>query len=431
MSLKRILIKNSLLNVASYLYLIITSFVSIPIILSSLGNNIYGILILFTSLVPIISTIDFGLSSASIRWLSLPIVDKNKQKKVWQTSFWLFLVSAFLIAIVSIFILLYILKTLPALASMDNHRYLTMTFILSAILFINHLNSHFLSLPQAKQRFDIYNIRTFLVGTGNTLGTALVAYLSHSLIIILIFQFGVHFLNAIIFFFWNKRQFTSHFWPQLDLKVAKELIHFGMRNFTGKLANQIRAQFGTYILGGMLSATAVTAFNIPQNIIIKGAGGVSQLTLAFFPMSTSLTTKKRIYQLVRLIIGLEILILFLGLLQIFFVYTIGESFLLWWLKDIDLVKMAYPVLRVLSFFFLLTTLTTIPSSVLDAINYPQIPSLFATLNAIITISLMLVFTPYLGILGPSYAIVISSTILVPTFLTVFSVILTRSPVWKI
>lgn len=425
MSLKKTLLKNTSYNVASYIVLLLASFFSVPIILSNLGKEGYGVLVLLTSIAPLMSVLDLGLSSAVVRFMSLPDTSYKERIKIWQTSFFLFTVFASIVLVISLIGFFTLIKPWPALSSIDSLSFTYIAILISITLFVNHINIHFMTLPQANQRFDIYNTRTILVGLSNTLGSALLSYIYPSLIAILLFQLIFHFLALISLFFYTYKEFKEDFLPKFYLETAKILLNFGLKNFLGKVANQAESQFSKYSLGSLLSASSVAIFGIPQKLVIYAAGGFSQLTLAFFPMSASLLKKERIGKLLKLIILLQGLALITGVLGVGTIYLFGFDFLLWWLKDPQLVILAFPVFKILSWFFLLTILTPIPSSVLDSINSPQIPSFFAILTAVITITLIFLLTPDYGVLGPAYAAVASSSITVPSFLIVFVVKFSR------
>lgn len=425
MSLKKTLLKNTSYNVASYIVLLLASFFSVPIILSNLGKEGYGVLVLLTSIAPLMSVLDLGLSSAVVRFMSIPDIGYKERAKIWQTSFFLFILFASVIFAFSLIVFFNFIKPWPALSSIDSFSFAYIAFLISVTLFINHINIHFMTLPQVNQRFDIYNTRTILVGLSNTLGSALLSFIYPSLVAILLFQLIFHLLALISLLFYVYREFKLDLLPKFHLKTAKLLLNFGLKNFLGKVANQAESQFSKYSLGSLLSASSVAIFGIPQKLVIYAAGGFSQLTLAFFPMSASLLKKERIGKLLKLIILLQGLALVTGILGVATIYLFGLDFLLWWLKDPQLVISAFPVFKILSWFFLLTILTPIPSSVLDSINSPQTPSFFAILTAIITITLIFLLTPDYGVLGPAYAAVASSSITVPSFLIVFMVKFSR------
>ncbi len=430
MSIKKTLIKNSSYNLVSYAYLAIASLISIPIILNSLGGELYGSYILFNGIVLVAATFDLGLSQATIRWLSLPKINQVTRVNTWKTSLFFFYILATLLSLITFILLRFFLIDLPAFTPINSDQYSLATIIASGIVLINHLNIAFLTIPQAHQRFDIYNTRTIIVGTANTLITAWLSTKTDNIAVLLGLQLVFHLSAFITLLGYSRHQLGANpLIPKLHKQISKELLGFGGKNFVTNIANQIRVQFSNFILGGLIGPIAVTAFSIPQNLIIKAAGAISQVTLAFFPLSTSLTSPERFPKLKRLIIQLQIIIFLLGIIQVFVVYQFGYQILIIWLNNPEIVAQAYPVLKVLSWFFLLTILTPIPTAVFESLNKPQIPAITASLNTVFTIGLIYILTSQYSHADPSimpaYANLISSLILVPALLIALAKSLTK------
>ena len=152
---------------------------------------------------------------------------------------------------------------------------------------------------------------------------------------------------------------------------------------------------------------------------MKGAGVVSQVATVIFPTSTSLLTKERHPKLKKLIWAVEGLTLVFGLVGVIGIYAFGNQFLLWWLKEEEVVRLAVPILKTLSFYFLLTSLTPIPGVILIGLNYPQIPSFFSVLTTVIEIVLLFYLVPTYHAAGAATAILVTTLITVPLFLLVF------------
>ena len=420
MGIKRTLIKNSFFNLGSYAYLLLMAFFSIPIILRSLGADVFGLYILVTSIVPLVSVLDLGLSSAVVREMSLPDIKKQDYINVWRSSFMLYLASGFLIAL-GVFIFLSIIPNYWSIFRLIDPKTLTyLSAIIPLTVLFNHVNTHLLNLPQARQRFEIYNLKTIIVGTGNTIITALVSLWTRNLSDLFLVQLIFHLVTFTLLVFYAKGIFPGwEFFPGLTRKTVSQLVRFGLKNFVGSFANQVEAQMSKYVIGASAPAVAITAFSIPQNIIMKAAGVVSQVAQVIFPTSTSLLTKERLPKLKKLIWGVEGLTFVFGLFGIFCSFAFGEAFLLWWLKEEAVVRLAVPVLKTLSFYFLLTSLTPIPGVILIGLNYPQIPSFFSVLTTVIEIVLLLFLVPTYHAAGAATAILVTTLITVPLFLLAF------------
>lgn len=419
MSIKRSLVKNTGFNLAGYFYLLLAAFFSISILLHNLGRDIFGVYMFLASFIPLAAVFDFGISNAVIRKLSLPHTTREEKVKTWKTSFAIFLTLASLLFVATFLLLLYLVKTLPIFGHLDSSTAILSIILLSIIVFINHINTHLLNLSQAEQRFDILNSKTFLVGTANTLISAAVSGIIPNVAALFFVQMLFHFLTF-GFMVWYCLKFFkgTDFMPQYDKKTGKELFNFGIKNFVATLAGQVEAQFSNLILGAMVSAKAITAFSIPQSIVAKGAGVISQFAQVFFPLSTSMLHKDRVKKLETLMYGIEIFTLCGGFLAIFLSYTIGHDFLLWWLKDPIVVDAAWPVLKVLSIYFLLVSLTPVPTALLQGLNKPQIPSFFGALTVTLEIIFSFLLIHSYGTLGVAYAFLASVCITVPSILVV-------------
>lgn len=418
MSIKQSLIKNTAFNLSGYLYLLLASFFSIPLLLGNLGRDVFGVYIFLVSFISLSAVFDFGISTAVIRKLSLPNTTKEEKIKVWKTSFAIFIILAIILFLCVMVLLQYLSRSMSIFAYLDRNTINWSITILSSIVLVNHLNTHLLNLSQAKQRFDIFNSKTILVGSANTIISALVSTVYPNVAILFLVQLAFHILTFTFMIFYSLKSFSgSSFTPAYDKQTGRELFSFGLRNFIGTLAGQIENQFSNFILGAMVSARAITSFSIPQSIVAKGAGVISQFAQVFFPLSASLLEKDRIKKLKKLVLGVEGFTLIGGILAVFLSFNIGHQFLTWWLKDPVVVETAYPVLKVLSFYFVLVSLTPIPTVLLQGLNKPQIPSFFGAL----TVSLEIIFSLFfvrMGAIGIAYAFLLSVCITVPSILIV-------------
>lgn len=426
MSIKASLIKNTGFNLAGYIYLLVASFFSISVLLGNLGRDLFGVYLFLGSFIPLAAVFDFGISNAVVRRLSLPDIKKDERISAWKTSFGLFLGISICLSLVVWGILIYVTSTLPMFKIIDQTTLNWTVLILVITVFINHLNSHFLSLPQAEQRFDIFNSKTLLVGSGNTIVSAILSTIYPNIAIIFLLQLLFHILTFIYMAIYSYKIFPGKsFFPGYEKKEGRGLIDFGLKNFAGTLANQADVQISKYALGSLASASAITAFSIPQNIVLKGAGVISQISQVVFPLSSSLLEKSRIEKLKKMVLGIEGFTFLCGILAITLSFTIGKEFLLWWLKDEVVVSAAFPILKIMSIHFLITALTPIPSVLIQSIGKPQVTSFFAILTAVVDGIAMFVLIPQFGVLGAAYATLLSSVLTVPPFLIVAWVLFSR------
>ncbi|OGD83675.1 hypothetical protein A2572_01490 [Candidatus Collierbacteria bacterium RIFOXYD1_FULL_40_9] len=427
MSIKKILFKNTFFNLLGYIYLLAASFLSISIYLNNLGQDMFGIYIFLASFVPIASVFDFGVSIALIRDLAKNDTSLVEKKESWQTGLYIFLIQAVILGIFFAGLILYFFYHLPLLTTIANTTNIyTLAVILGLTIFLNHVNNALLSIPQAFQRFDVYNSKTYLVGTANTLLSAWLTYYTKDLVHVFLLQLIFH---AVTFFYalnFGKKQIGKEILAPVYYKNAgRKLIAFGLKNFVGTLAGQVEAQISKFFLGFLATAKSITAFNIPQSIFMKGAGVVSQVAQAFFPLSATLLEKNRIKKLKKLYISLQFLILFSGVFVVFLVFNFGEDFLTWWLKDLVVVSASLPVLKIMSYYFVLVALTPLPTALAQGLGKPQVPSFFAVLTVTVETVFLSILVPKYHEIGAAYSFLISSIVSVPVFILYLSFLLNK------
>lgn len=419
MGIKRTFIKNTSLNIISYVYLAVAVVITIPILVKNLGIQTFGLYTIITSITPILSALDFGVTLAVIRYLALPDVSEEKKTKVWQTSFWFFaVVGTFLFFLVIAIFYLYVFRLNSFSSIIDSERYPLM-FIVALTVLVNHVNSHLLTLPQAKQRFDIFSLNAFIAGTASTLITAVVSLFKPDLFLIFLTQFLGVFTTASILFLYANRQFPKFNFPRFSLDSFREVIGFGLKSFIGKVMSSVEANGLNLVIASYVSLQAVAYFSIPQSLILKAAGGISMLTLSLFPLSTSLLTKDGFPKLKKLLLYLQFAIVGLTFAGIGIILFFGKPLLLLWLQNPDLVVHVYPILLILCVQLFFTSLTPMPTAVLEGMNLPQIPSFFAFLTVAIEFGLIAFLLPQFGVNGVAQSISIASVITVPLFLFIF------------
>ncbi|KKU05884.1 MAG: O-antigen flippase [Candidatus Collierbacteria bacterium GW2011_GWB1_45_35] len=222
MSIKINLIKNTGYNLGGYFYLLLASFFSISILLNNLGRDVFGVYIFLISFIPLAAVFDFGISNAVIRKLSLPNLDREERVKTWKTSYALFVALALILSVVVICLLLYLSQTLPIFAHLDKNILNWSVLLIALIVLVNHLDNHFLNLAQAEQRFDIFNTKTLLVGSANTIISAFISGIYPNIAFLFGSQLIFHLLTLTFMIRYSRKSFSGRdFAPAYDKQTGK------------------------------------------------------------------------------------------------------------------------------------------------------------------------------------------------------------------
>lgn len=390
------LVKATSWNLAGYLYLLITSIISVPILISSLGIETFGHYALIIATITLASSLDLGLSAAVVRLLSQK---RQDHKTIWASSHWLFILTGLIAASISTIIISSLSLPYPLLPYVFGHT------------LCGHILAHYLTLPQSKGHFHLYNLKPFIVGTGNTLLSAYLAYHGFGLHILLLAQVSTIILTILLLAHYS----FDHF-GHLPLRASslhyRELLGFGLKNQLGKLAGQIGAQYAKFLLAP-ISAMAVSSYTIGQGIIHRLAGGLTQLSTALYPLSSSragTSTLRALYH------RLQLYLLCLSVLGIILFYLVGYTLVSLWLRDPILVANVYSVMQILVWYLAILVLTPLPSVILDGSGQPGLTSIFASLPVFFEIILAVILLPSYGLFAPPIAALISIIIITPPLL---------------
>ncbi len=401
------LVRGTTWNLAGYLYLIIASLVSTPLLIHALGLTQFAQYGLIIATLALTSSFDLGLPQAVVRALAREQKSYLERQSIWATSSVLFLTAGLLSAILATFIV-----------SRFNHLPLIwlMTFVLALM---TSLTSHYSTLPQAQGHFGYFHVKTFVVGTGNTLLAAHLASRGYDISLILAGQVGCYLLSLFILAYFSLKFFPHPREGRPSLVLAKSLLNFGIKNQLGKVVGQVQAQYAKYLLSSV-SPLSLSAYLISAGLVQKLSGGISQLGSALYPASarsSGLSLRPLYY---RLQFGLFLTAL-LGIL-VFRVWGLG--FLEWWLHAPDLSSKVYSVMQVLIWYFSILVLTPLASVILDSRGRPEITSFFAFITTTLEIVMALLLFGRYGLFAPVYASLIAVALTTPFLLYATEKVLT-------
>lgn len=382
-------------NLSGYLYLLVASFISTPIIVQALGYSDFGRYGLILATLALISSLDLGLPQAVIRAYARTAQTSQKWS-LWVTARLMFLLLG-AVGALTIFGIVLIITQNFALA------------LYSALLgFLQTATVHYTSLPQSAGAFGISNLKTFIVGTANTLLAAILAFYTHDLSLILLFQVIAYLLTLLILQIYNRRYLpVLPKSPQPRLTLAKALLAFGLPNQLGKLANQISAQYAKFLLAP-LSPFALSAYLITQGLHQKAVAVISQLSISLYP-AASQGSGLRHYSRFQFYSAL------IGVLGVVVVFSTAEPILLWWLGDPVLATEVNSLLQIAILAFAVQVLTPLAATTLEALGHPELPARTAVWTMVLEVTLAVLLLPHYGarapLLGSLAALVITTPIL--------------------
>ncbi len=390
----------TLWNIAGYVYLLIASFISTPVLVHSLGISEFSRYSLILASTIFVSAINLGLPQAVVRALAVEHKFSKARQTIWASSSLLFILTGILAGIIAV-ALVYPL-----------HLEISLLIIIFGISLTNNLVSHYLTLPQAEGHFGYFNLKTFIIGTGNTLFAALLAYLGYDILAILTMQLFTYWFTLLPLAYFSLKYFPNPRAGKASVSVIKSLTSFGLKNWGGKLIGQVQSQYAKYLLVS-LSPITLSAYVIAQGLVQKMAGGVVQLATAIYPASARIGSDRSFRKLYH---QLQFGLLLLGLLGVAAYYLLGLPFLTWWLHSPELARLVDSVMKIFIWYFALSLLSPLPSTILDGLGRPGVGSLVVLATTLIEVFLAVLLFPSYGLFAPVYAAMIAIVIMTPVML---------------
>jgi O-antigen/teichoic acid export membrane protein len=414
----RLVVTNVAYNFGAQLWLLALAVVSTPYIVSELGVELYGLLALLTALMGYFAFLDLGLGIATVKYLAEFHArgDRGAVNRVVGTSIGAFLVLGALgsgaIALAAPFLAESVLGL--SVSRVDLAR--TALYVAALGFLVNMPLAALAAIPNALQRLDLVNRRNVLFGTVSVGGTVALLALGRGLLAVLLLNALVGVVAALSFARLSRQLMPGvSFAPRLHRETLRLLAGFGSLKFANQVATQTVYHVDKFLVGALVSVSAVAYYAIPAGIAQRLAALVANVTGAYLPAASALhgqEDRRRFAELYFRATKLVALVVFsTGSL----VFVFAEPLLRFWLGA-RFAAESSDVLRVLAAGYVVNALSTIPAVAADSVGRPRVTTAFSVASGLLNVGLSLVLIPAFGIVGAAFAILANSLVLVPLFI---------------
>lgn len=280
------LFKGSVFRLISKMTSILIAFLLLPLLVSSLGDKDYGIWILIAAIGGYYGALDFGLSSAVIRFVS-----KNREKttqvnKYLSTSFYLFL----LIAIILMLLVTILLNTSSADVIYEVDIISTLIFISALSTAISFCSKTSIGLLSSYLQYDIIAFVQFLVSVLKGVATYLVLVNSGGLVELVYVLLLGSVIETNILLFITLRKYGNSFLSisNFDYSILKDLFSYGKYTFIAQVSDIIRNYSLPFVIAASLDVKSVTPFAIATRLWTMAGTLCSSMLSIFTPVFSRL-----------------------------------------------------------------------------------------------------------------------------------------------
>lgn len=398
--------KNLLFSAIGYMLPMLAALATIPIMVSKLGVDLYGLYTICISLIGFMALVDFGIGQTVIKYVAE--YEATGQTQRVQPLLGVALLIYLLVGIVSA-IALYGFAPLLAqgLYNGEAKQQLAQDVLrITALpLLLGYVNQFFLNVCKAYHRFDVPAV---IHNAGNLSGIVLATVLllaGYSLREVL---WGYVLIQAVALtagYVASLRVVPAgvRLHPRFEQHVLTSILSFSAYTFIGNFIGALTSRVDKLLIGLIVGTEAVTYYQIPFTIAQMANGLVHTLSQIVFPRFSEMSSLQDRQGLLRLYGTVNGAVLLMSLVIAVMLISVGGEFLAVWISP-EFSSHASEVLTVIALYFLLQSSTVVGYWVLQGAGKAQQTALMFLLDASAYFIALYYLANHYGYLGAAFAL---------------------------
>jgi O-antigen/teichoic acid export membrane protein len=398
-------VRNASWSTLDYLILPLLLLLILPFLVLKLGSDKFGIWMLVNAMTGLTGVFQFGLSDATIKYVSSYRARKDwtSVQRVVRSTLAVYgllgLVTALLVYVVAPFLGHHVFRIEVA----------QQPLAISAIrvggigMSVRFVHSVFSSAVQGCERYDLTARVTIPVKVLSMLAVVLIAAKGWGILAIL---WGAVLLSAggaLVMALVAKRLISGMVvWPALDRSALREVFGFGLYSWLQSISSSLFAVTDLFLVGVLLGTTAVTYYSVCQRLAAQihalPAAGSSFL----FPLSSAIAEQSNVNRMRAVYSRASNTITAIAAATGVPMMLFSRSILTHWMGA-DFAGHASGLLRVLAFAYALLAISIVPYNLLNGTGHVRVNTLIGWLSATIAVAATLLLVPVLGLSGVAWA----------------------------
>jgi O-antigen/teichoic acid export membrane protein len=413
----KVVARNVGYNFLSQIWLVVLGLLITPYLVRHLGVGVYGFLTLLLAISAYSAALDFGFGFALVKYISefYGRRDDAMVRRLVSTAVTVYLGLGVLAGLTLTLVSPWLIDVLGVDRSL---RPLAQDafYISAAALCVTLILSMATAVPNALQRMNLTARRTIAFGTVGMLGQVVLLALGRGLLSLLVLQVVVGVAAVMSFLLVSKRllPFIS-LRPTLDISTFKLLGRFSALKFVNQVAATTVMQIDKFLVGAMVSLSAVGYFVVPLQVAQRLPALVGNVAVAFLPAASAFHGQSDRVRLNELYLRATKLVALLVLPLSSMLVIFAHPILTFWIGPTFAEKSSLP-LQLLAIGYGLNTFSTIPAITSDSMGRPGVTASFSVASTVLNVGVSLLLIPRFGIEGAALAIVVNSVLLVPYFI---------------
>lgn len=376
------LARNSLFNLFGALLPAIAALVTVPVIISRLGEVQYGVLALVTSIVGYFAILDINVSAGSIKYLAEYQAkgDRIRSGEVLTFGGMLYLAIG-AIGCCAIFAFAGNLVDSVFAIPASLHDTATVALRIAAVAFLVGQIVNFLqSIIQALHRFDVSGKLESVFGTLASLSTVAVVLAGGGLVEVVAARLVLSAVNGIVLV----RQVQT-LMPDATLRkpsrtTVRELLSFSAFSYLNRIAAITYLNADKLLIGVLADMRSLSFYTIPFLLVNRVFAMIYRLGQVIFPATSAMAAEGNLDRLRRTYLIATRYLVFLNAALCLMLALFAHEILHYWVGA-TIATPAAGVLFVIAVAVFVDSLTNLPSLVNDGLGHPRFTGVFAILRA--------------------------------------------------
>ncbi|MBE0515559.1 oligosaccharide flippase family protein [Sulfurimonas sp.] len=375
---------------------IIIPLLLIPYMVEKLQEDLYGLWILFTTLIGYFGLTGFGFGTTFLKEVSKQDDAKYISRYLNSTLFFYLAISALVI-----FVFLYLLvnlETIFLIRSVLLFEAKVAFSIFFIVFFINFISSLFGTLLFAKDMLYIHNYILIVNSVITAVLMFVALYFGHMLITLALINLFMSIASAIyIYYMANKKITFTISLRYFDLSLLKEMLKPSMHYFIITASAMIILSSDNIVISSLIGVGSVTVYAIGYKLVAISQSLLFRIVDIMIPDIARLDKEGKYKEILKLHNKTLLFSLILGFAGYGFLFIYGSTILEWWVGPKYVLD--ENILRIFIAFGMLHTGVHVSAVFIVAMGAHRETSYMTMLDAFLNVFFSVILLQYYGLLG--------------------------------
>ncbi|WP_192821152.1 oligosaccharide flippase family protein [Rufibacter sp. LB8] len=393
-------VKNVSWNVAEAVLYPAALLVATPIYLSALGDELYGLWTLMTSIIVSIGVVNGGLADTTIKYISKyrALQDHATAQRIFRTTLtWTLLIALAILClspVLSYGIVTFDLFEIPNSLTQSTILYLNISFITLAFKLIEQI---FYAYYKAYERFDVFSKASIAVKVGTIVLNVLLLLAGYGLLAVLLSTLVLSFLLLILVILKTGHETGfKQLMPLFDKNITAELQQFTKWSWLQTVIGVANSQMDKFLVASLVSLEMLAYYSIGLMVVNQIHMVLTTAASTVFPLISRMEAKNETTD--TLFLSLQKLVTVAGMLIILHLHLVKEFVFTAWLGP-EIFQRSSGLLFYFFAYLMVASTSVMPNFYLLGSGKIKENALSLGFNALVTVAAMLALFAVLGVEG--------------------------------